>query len=37
MAQDEVIMDDAELPYKAQDVELKNCEGQGGLKVPAKS
>ncbi|KAM0903085.1 hypothetical protein ACQ4PT_018886 [Festuca glaucescens] len=32
MAQDEVIMDDAELPYKAQDIELQNYEGQGGLK-----
>ncbi|KAM0824837.1 hypothetical protein ACQ4PT_069945 [Festuca glaucescens] len=37
MAQDKVIMDDAGLPYKAHDIELQNCEGQGGLKVPTKS
>ncbi|KAM0878550.1 hypothetical protein ACQ4PT_034785 [Festuca glaucescens] len=33
MAQDKLIVDDAELPYGANDIDLQKCAGQSGLKI----
>ncbi|KAM0902624.1 hypothetical protein ACQ4PT_019186 [Festuca glaucescens] len=33
MTQDKLIVDDAELPYGANDIDLQKCAGQSGLKI----